>query len=210
MRTLKASILIALAFSASACGTKNRGFESVHQPVVSRTNYAIDLGAGYDGLSVSDSARLQAWFDSLNVGYGDRVSVDMPVGANSAAARDAVASLAARYGLLLEATAPVTEGEVTPGALRVIVSRAKATVPGCPDWSREAEVNFNNHNASNYGCAVNTNLAAMVADPEDLVLGQSGGAVTDTFTGGKAIKAYRDRKASGGENATGEKTRSSN
>ena len=110
MRIIQPSILIGLALSVSACGTTNRGLESVHQPVVSRTNYALDLGAGYGGLSPNDTARLSQWFESLRLGYGDHVSVD---GANEAG-RDAVAVLAARYGLLLDANAPVTPASLSP------------------------------------------------------------------------------------------------
>jgi pilus assembly protein CpaD len=210
MHIAKHSILIGLALSVSACGTQNRGLESVHQPVVTQTNYALDVGAGYDGLSTNEVSRVQGWFESLRLGYGDRVSVDMPSGSSGVAARDAVAGIAATYGLLLDTTAPVTEGEVSPGSLRIIVSRAKASVPGCPDWSRKNEINLNEHNASNFGCSVNSNLASMVANPQDLVLGQIGNSSIDPGTSGKAIKSYRDKKPTGDEPLKAEKTRSGN
>ena len=43
--TLKLSSAIGLALMLAACagGTENRGLESVHQPVVQRTDYVIDL-----------------------------------------------------------------------------------------------------------------------------------------------------------------------
>ena len=50
---------------------------------------------------------------------------------------------------------------------------------------------------SNYGCAVNSNLAAMVANPEDLVRGRSDGSVTDATMGGRAIGALRKATPSG-------------
>jgi pilus assembly protein CpaD len=137
---------------------------------------------------------------TLNLGYGDRVSVDTANG-SSAAARNEVAAIAARYGLLLDDVAPVTEGDVVPGTVRVIVSRTTATVPGCPDWSRQSDINFNEHNGSNFGCAGNTNLAAMVANPQDLVLGRGSEGGSDGQISGKAIKAYRDKKP--GEQAPG-------
>ena len=34
-----------------ACGTENRGLESVHQPVVARTDYVYDLPASSDRLT---------------------------------------------------------------------------------------------------------------------------------------------------------------
>jgi pilus assembly protein CpaD len=37
----------------------------------------------------------------------------------------------------------------------------------------------------------------MIADPNDLVLGQTGSSATDAATGSKAIRAYRDAAPSG-------------
>lgn len=207
MHIAKHSILLGLAFTVSACGTKNQGFDSVHQPVVSRVNYALDLGATYDGLSSTDQNRLQAWFESLKVGYGDRVAVDLPSGSGASAAREAVAGMAAQYGLLLDTIAPITEGNVSSGMVRVIVSRTKAEVPGCPDWSRNQAVNFNEHNGSNFGCAVNSNFAAMIANPQDLIVGRSGSASIDASTSGKAIKSYREKKPTGEQPLQGANTR---
>jgi pilus assembly protein CpaD len=52
---------------------------------------------------------------------------------------------------------------------------------------------------SNYGCGVNSDLAAMVADPQDLIHGREGGAVGDAITAAKAVEFYR-RQAPTGKN----------
>lgn len=197
MRTPNNIVLIALCLGLTACGTQNRGVESVHQPVVSRTDYVFDVSAGFDGLAQTDASRLAGWFESLRLSYGDRISVDQGESGANGAAREAVANIAARYGLLLDTTGPMTTGSVAPGNIRVIVSRAKATVPDCPDWSRRSEANFNSNNASNYGCATNTNMAAMIADPRDLIVGRGSESAVDAKLSGKAIKAYRDRRPTG-------------
>ncbi len=194
-RTLFA--IAALGLTVAGCGTKNRGLESVHQPVVSRTDYVIDVATGYDGLADGEEQRLNGWFESLKLGYGDRVAVDGGGRSTSGVARDAISEAAARYGLLVDENAPIISGEIAPGALRVVVSRTKATVPGCPDFSRTAGENFDQHSGSNYGCGVNSNLAAMIANPQDLILGRSTDGVTDATSANKAIKSYRDRKPSG-------------
>lgn len=173
----------------AGCGTENRGLESVHQPVVARTDYVYDLPVPGERLSGTDAAHLGAWFDSLNLRYGDRVSVDTQ--GQGPAARDAVGRVAARYGLLIDETAPVTQGEIAARSIRVIVSRMSATVPGCPDWSRPSTATFNGHSISNYGCATNSNLAAMVADPRDLISGRSAEGPTDAALSTKAIGTYR-------------------
>ena len=44
---------------------------------------------------------------------------------------------------------------------------------------------------SNYGCAVNSNIAAMVANPQDLVHGREGSGVGRCRTAAKAVESYR-------------------
>jgi pilus assembly protein CpaD len=170
---------------------ENWGIESLNQPVVQRTDFALYLSGMEHGLPVAERARLRDWFDSLGLGYGDRVSVDTPYGSDPV--RRDVARVAAEYGLLLSEGAPVGPRAVEPGRVRVIVSRSTATVPGCPfvDENQKASPT-----SLNYGCATNSNLAAMIADPGDLVLGR-GGAAGDPATAAKAIKVYRDAKPTG-------------
>lgn len=206
MRAFTFAPIFALAMLAACGGTENRGLESVHQPVVHRTDYVYDVPAV--GLAASDRERLEGWFQTLRVGYGDRIAID---GADAGSRRD-IQQLAARYGLLLDSTAPVTAGEIAPGQVRVVVSRAVAEVPGCPDWSRTSQPEFNAHAMSNYGCAINSNLAAMVANPEDLVRGRADRSVTDATTGGRAIKELRKAAptGAGGAPLKNESTRSGN
>ena len=123
MRALKLAPIFALSMLAACGGTQNRGLESVHQPVVHRTDYVYDVPAS--GLSASDKERLDGWFQTLRVGYGDRIAID---GADAGSRRD-IQSLAARYGLLLDSTAPVTAGEIAPGQ---IASSSAARLPRCP------------------------------------------------------------------------------
>ena len=200
--TRNLTILALLGCSTlSACGTLNTGMESVHQPVVARTDYVFDVAAPGDRFGEADAQALSGWLDSLKVGYGDRISVDTQ--GYGYRAREAVAALAARYGLLVEETAPVTQGDVPAGSVRVIVSRTKATVPGCPDFSRPAFANLEGSTISNYGCATNTNLAAMVADPRDLISGRQGPSSVDAALASKAITTY---KAAPNTGANGLKT----
>lgn len=196
MRKITVSALIGLGLAVSACGgsSSNRGLESAHQPVVKRTDFVLDIDAGMDGLAPSEARRVSGWLEALRVGYGDHISVDMPYGSGSNT-REVVASLAAKHGLLLDDTAPVTAGDVAPGTARIVVSRVSASVPTCPDWRGSTMADFNNKTFSNYGCSVNSNLAAMVANPNDLVRGAENMSPADTATASNAIKAYREGKS---------------
>jgi pilus assembly protein CpaD len=177
----------------------SRGLDSLNQPVVQRTDYLLDL-ADNGGLSDSDMGRLDAWFDSLGLGYGDHVSVDQ----GTSAGRGDIARVAATYGLLLTPGAPVLEGDIPMGAVRVIVSRTTASVPNCPNYDVQRGPSST---SSNYGCGVNSNLAAMIADPNDLVLGQSGSVVTDAHTSSKAIRFYRQSHPTGTKGLSDTNTR---
>jgi pilus assembly protein CpaD len=172
----------------------SRGVDSLNQPVVQRADYLLDL-ADNGGLSDADMGRLDSWFDSLGLGYGDHVFVDR----GTTAGRQDVARVAAAYGLLMSSGAPILEGDVPMGAVRVIVSRTTASVPNCPNYEVERGPSST---SSNYGCAVNSNLAAMIADPNDLVLGQVGSVYGDANTSSKAIRLYRDTAPTGSKGLT--------
>lgn len=189
--------LAVLATSLVSCGPVNRGLEPVNQPVVSRTDYVFDVSAPeYGGLSAPEAARLDAWFRSMQLSYGDTIYLDDPQGYGDSSRRAAVASIATRYGLVIAPGAPVTQGQVPQGAMRVIVSRTAAYVPDCPNWDRPAQPEFEASTTSNFGCATNGNLAAMIANPEDLVRGRAGEG-SDGTTSAKAITVYRKATPTG-------------
>ncbi len=173
-----------------------RGVESVHQPVVQRSDYVLDLQLAGDRLASGESQRLAGWLDGLRVEFGDRIGLD-DQGSSSAMLRGQVSGTLAARGLLISDEVPITAAPVAPGTVRVVVSRMKASVPGCPDWEHRLDTTFESATSPNYGCAVNRNLAAMVARPEDLIHG-AGTTTTDPATSNRAIVAYRKATSTGG------------
>ncbi|MGZ8284281.1 MAG: CpaD family pilus assembly lipoprotein [Allosphingosinicella sp.] len=208
-KSLAAVLVIgaALALPSAALAKKpprerhdaSRGLDSLNQPVVQRTDYLLDL-ADNGGLSDADMGRLDSWFASLGLGYGDHVFVDRGTGAG----RQDVARVTAAYGLLMSPGAPVLEGDVPMGAVRVIVSRTIASVPNCPNYARDRGPSST---SSNYGCSVNSNLAAMIADPNDLVLGQVGSVTGDAHTSTKALRIWRQTEPTGSKGLTNVSTK---
>ena len=197
-RKLAGSLAVSLSLVLGACGgypTENRSLYSARQPVVERTNFTLDVNTAGDGLPVSEQTRVAGWFEAMGLGYGDRISLDDPT-ANPAVTED-LAALASRYGLMVSNGSPVTAGYVDPGQARIVVTRSTASVPGCPDWSANNEANEYNATYPGYGCGVNSNLAAMVANPEDLISGQKGTGETVVTTSTKAIQAYREQPPTG-------------
>ena len=190
-------LLMALCASVAACNTTDlpdKGLASVHVPVVTSADYVFDAAAPDGALAPGQADRLNGWFQGLGLGYGDTIYVDS---AYSPAARGQVAAIAGQYGMMVADGAPVTVGMVQPGTVRIVVSRRRATVPGCPNWSLPSQPNYDNRTISNFGCGVNSNLAMQVANPEDLVHGRDGGATSDSAAGAKAVLLYRSTVPTG-------------
>jgi pilus assembly protein CpaD len=197
-RNSAAALALSLGLALSACNQApvNTSLYSIKQPVVERSNFTLDVTAGVAGLPVPEQSRLAEWFDSLDLKYGDRIALDGAAGND--AARDDVAEIAGRYGLLLADGAPVTSGFVQPGSLRIVVTRTTASVPGCPDWQERFSSNLENATSDGFGCAVNSNFAAMIADPEHLLHGAEGTGETVVMSSTKAIESYRKQEPTGG------------
>lgn len=197
------ALLLATGLAGCASGPSgpvtarnNPSLYSVHQPVVQRQDYVLDLDASGDNLSVTERARLAAWFDTIELRYGDTLYVEEPRDYPSPGARADVARIVAEYGMLLHTGAPVVAGSTGPGMIRVIASRATASVPSCPNWG-EAQIAPSVATSANYGCATNSNLAAMIANPNDLVLGQQGSVASSANTANRAVRVYRERPPTG-------------
>jgi pilus assembly protein CpaD len=191
--------VLGLSLALAGCGgmpTENRSIDNVHQPVVEHTSTTFDMPVRADGsLDPAEQHRLLKWFATMGLKYGDHVALDDP--AQSGATHAEVAEAAEQFGIVLDPVAPVTEGALPAGTVRVVVSRTYANVPGCPDWHTKSDANFSNATSTNYGCAVSSNLAAMVANKEDLVHGETGTGDTVAATNTKAIEAYRAKAPTG-------------
>ncbi|PKP88548.1 MAG: hypothetical protein CVT78_03100 [Alphaproteobacteria bacterium HGW-Alphaproteobacteria-17] len=199
MKKIATWTVLALATSLAGCtgaAYSNRSLDSVHQPVVRNAIYQFDVAASNGELPPSEQGRLQGWLDAMGVRYGDRIAIEDPSVYGAASAQATIRSVIERRGLLVSNDVPVTTGAVPQGHLRVVVTRASAHVPGCPDWASKSAINTANATSSNYGCATNSNLAAMVADPNDLIKGARDDR-HDPATATRAIKTYRERPQTG-------------
>ncbi len=190
-----AAIALSLTLGLSACGgattMANRSLNSVHQPIVGTSTYALDLTAGSAGMPLAEQRRLADWLETMDVGYGDRLSVESA--SSNDAVRAEIAAIAARRGLLLSDATPFTPAAIAPGSVRVTLTRSRAQVQGCPDWTGRP----GSGTSANYGCATNSNLAAMVADPQHLLKGAQGTGETVVMTSNKAIATYREQPTTG-------------
>jgi len=219
-RLIRIAAVSALGLTMAGCsagGGQNRPLTaatnysvySVHQPTVEHTNYVLDLRVDGDRVSEAELNRLAAWFHSIDARYGDRITIDQPRGYASAGARADVGRVASDFGLLLDGqSAPVTQGEIAPGTVRIVASRAAAHVEGCPSYTNQG-IDSPVRTDSNYGCATNSNLAAMIADPDDLVRGREGNGSESAQVAGRAVGSYRTRVPTGSQPLPAATTRNS-
>ncbi len=77
--------------------------------------------------------------------------------------------------------------------VELVLERYLVTLPPCPDWSRESGTDFANLPHSNFGCASQTNLGLMIAEPRDLVRGRTL-APADGVHQAEGIVRYRTGK----------------
>lgn len=187
--------LLAPALLLGGCAGYNGSLDSVHQPVVARQDLTLDLQAENGLLAPGEDRRLAEWMAAMEPRYGDRVAIDD--GGDGSTGRAQVAAAAGRYGLLLADRAPVTGRPEGTDSVRIVLTRTTASVPGCPDYAHPTMMTADASTSSNFGCATAANLAAMIADPADLVRGVPGSPLADPLTAGKAIGAYRAARPSG-------------
>jgi len=191
------ALALTLGLALAGCGgmPTNTSLYSTKQPVVERTNFTLDVNTSASGLPISEQQRLNGWFETMDLRYGDRIAIENP--GQNPAVTNAIRDLAARYGLMIADAAPATAGMLQPGQARVVITRTSASVPGCPDWSAQSDMNYTNGTSPNFGCSVNGNLAAMVADPQDLLEGKKGTGESVIATSNKAIATFREATPTG-------------
>lgn len=192
---------LVLALPLAACGSDtlyNRGLQAARQPVVQHSYFLFDVQQDSMGsLNAGERNRLNGWLDSLDVGYGDNVAIATDDSYVTPAMREALADILGRRGMLINEDASAQAGRPAPGSVRLILRRATASVPGCPNWSDTAEASLTSATSRNFGCATNGNLAAMIANPDDLVRGQQTDSAYRTDISTRAIRTLREKEPTG-------------
>jgi pilus assembly protein CpaD len=185
------ALVLPMALALAGCGgvPRNASLYSPHQPVVTHASYTLDLAVGPDGLPVPEQERLAGWFTAMQLRYGDQIAIADPL--STRATRASVGAVVERFGLLLADEPAPGADAIAPGSVRVIITRAQASVPHCPDWSGNSAANPASATSTNFGCAVNSNLAAMVANPDQLLKGATTSGHTGAMTVDKAISSWR-------------------
>ncbi len=148
--------------------------------------------------SASDTLRLE--------GHADERATDLYNLELASRRAEAVTAFLRQHGFKDLTVTTAAYGEAVPAVagtgpevwrqnrrVELVFERYLVTLPACPDWSRESGTDFANLPHSNYGCATQSNLGLMVAEPKDLVRGRTLGPA-DGVHQAEGIVRYRTGK----------------
>ena len=166
--------------------------DTIKRNTVSLHHITHDLkfAADQTGLTDAQAAELDRFLGRSMAGYGDEFAIDTGASQVDTDRRQAIIAYLRSRGLSVSPRPAVYGGALAPNSVRLILNRYVVTPPPCPDWRKPAGEDYNNQASSNFGCATETNLGLMAANPKDLVTGRTLGPA-DGEQAAKAIKEYR-------------------
>jgi pilus assembly protein CpaD len=172
MNTKRSLLALGVVLLAGACApvTSYTTAEAPKHLKLDTATTQLDLHfvPGSAALTAADAARLRQAAATGEIAPSDRVTVVAAGAPDLARQRLAsISSLLLHYGIVTLAGAQ----DLPPNRAVVAVARTLVTLPPCPNWSKRPYSDFDNQPSSNFGCATETNLGLMVANPTDLAGG---------------------------------------
>ena len=208
---LRTIAVLAVLLAGSCAAPFNDGDGLVNDPMVNHpitvephfTSIKLSFSAPQAGLLPDDAARLDGFVaDYLSRGSGS-ISVSAPTGPYAVAALDyfgeRLFSMGVQRSRILVGT---HEGD---GRVEIGFISYSAHADECGDWSKNLGDTASNLPSANFGCAVQKNVAAQVADPRDLIEMRAGepadatrrAVVLDNYEKGKVTAAEKSKDQSG-------------
>ena len=176
-------------------------YRTTHPIVIAEKNQKIDLpvGAGDRGMTGSQRDTLLGFLDGYDKSAAPSLTIAIPRGsANEVAAlvagRD-FARVAVAAGVKRDRIVMTSYQSVVPEAsapVRVAFVAVRAQTDKCGRWPEDLTDTSENKHYADFGCSYQNNLAAQIANPNDL-LGPRKQSEIDAENRGKVIDLYRAR-----------------
>ncbi|MEO1310614.1 MAG: CpaD family pilus assembly protein [Pseudomonadota bacterium] len=198
--------LLAAGVAATACTPRFNTsadtieVERLHPIGVDKTIYDLVIAPGpaeFD-LTLNDAARVDALVNAYRARGTGPITITAPQGsANARAATRIVADVRDRMhgaGLPWSVVRGASyRADAASDAAPIYISFASyvATASECGAWSRDESLSYSNLNPANFGCASQSNLAAMVENPGDLITPR-GVEPGDTGRRNTVLTGYRE------------------
>jgi pilus assembly protein CpaD len=195
---LRAAALMSVLIAGSCSVAREDGdFVSqdgaANHPITVEPSYQelkVQFG-GPAGMTPDDAVKFDNFLADYRAHGNGSIGISVPNGAPSRAAITYFAERAAATGISRDKIL-VSSHDVANGDFRVDVTyiayTARAEVCG-RDWSENLAYTLDNHTPANFGCSVQHNIAAMVANPRDL-LGPGAMGPVDAARRATVIDAY--------------------
>jgi pilus assembly protein CpaD len=192
-KVMCAGAVVAVLLAGSCAAPINNGSitadPDVNHPItVAPDMRTLRVSYAGDGLSAGEASK----FDAFVAGYQElgigSISISAPSGPGAPEAIRFFGERLARLGVPRSRILVGTH-DVTGGDSRVEIGYVAyvAHTDPCGDWSKDLSESSSNLPGPDFGCATQHNLAAMVADPRDLLgprtMGPADATRRDTVTG---------------------------
>ncbi len=204
--TLRILAVSALAIGIAGCGHRfedghtaslaepEKTVEQRHPIEIEKahTSMALAVPATANGLNTYQKERVRHFVGQWrNEGAGKII-----VAGNNRSALGDLRDILIEHGVPVGAVQVTGYGENQPG-VKLSFARYIAEAPKCGKWTDNLADNTQNTNYGNYGCAAQHNMAAMIANPRDLVRPRDQTDWTDGDRRDFMFRAYR-----GGQDTT--------
>ena len=122
------------------------------------------------GIQPADQARLASFIADYEAHGNGSIAVSAPAGMNSQAMIGFFAQRINDLGVSKDHILVATH-DLSNGDMRVEINYVsyEAHTDKCGDWSQDLDFTADNDTPKNFGCSVQQNIAAQVADPRDLI-----------------------------------------
>ena len=199
---------------AGSCAVQNDGTTiaedgAVNHPIAVEPSFReikLHFAGGADGISGDDAVKFDNFLADYRAHGNGSLGISVPNGPPSHAAITFFAERAAQTGIARDKIL-VSTHDVANNDFRVDISYITYTAKtdNCGDWSENLSFTMENQTPKNFGCSVQHNIAAMVADPRDLMgprrFDQADAAraatVIDAYEQGKPTSAQKTQEQSG-------------
>jgi pilus assembly protein CpaD len=167
------SILVAGSCSVTNDGSMISEDGTANHPIAVEPSFQelkVQFAGGTDGISAEDAVKFDAFLADFRAHGNGSLGISVPNGASSRAAITFFGERAATSGISRDKIL-VSTRDVANGDYRVNINYIAytASTQACGDWSENLAFSADNLTPKNFGCSVQHNIAAMVADPRDLL-----------------------------------------
>jgi pilus assembly protein CpaD len=176
-------------------------YRTNHPIMIAEKDMVIDLPVGSTdrGMTNTQKVALGGFLADYDRSAAPALTIMAPSGSRNASAASQAASEFARYakrqgvpGSRIAITSYQAQAADVSAPVRVMFTAMAAQTNKCGRWPKDIADTTDNKHYANFGCSYQNNLAAQIANPNDLI-GPRKESPMDAEKNGVVIRQYRDR-----------------